>query len=103
MTNPKITDQAIVELFLSRDETAMRESQDRYAAYCQTIARRILGNEQDAEECVNDTWLSAWQSIPPHRPQNLARANHLCVSGNYRPGCRTDGKSGQERIRLPYS
>jgi RNA polymerase sigma-70 factor (ECF subfamily) len=72
MTNPKITDQAIVELFLSRDETAMRESQDRYAAYCQTIARRILGNEQDAEECVNDTWLSAWQSIPPHHPQNLA-------------------------------
>ena len=72
MTDPKISDQAIVALYLARDEQATAASAQRYSAYCLAIARRLLGNEQDAEECVNDTWLHAWQSIPPHHPQSLA-------------------------------
>ena len=72
MTDPHMTDQAIVALYFARDEKATTASEQRYCAYCLAIARRLLENEQDAEECVNDTWLHAWQSIPPHQPQNLA-------------------------------
>ena len=44
----------------------------KYGGYCRAIATNILSNPEDAEECVNDTWLSAWNSMPTHRPQRLA-------------------------------
>ena len=67
-----LADDAIVALYWERNEAAIVESDRKYGAYCQTIAQNILFNEQDALECVNDTWLGAWNSMPPHRPSVLA-------------------------------
>ena len=64
-------DQRIVELFWDRDPQALVHSQEKYGAYCGCIARNILDNEEDAQECVNDTLLYAWNAIPPARPENL--------------------------------
>ncbi len=64
-------DRAIVEKFLARDEDAVREAQQRYGAYCLSVADNVLGNRQDAEECLSDALLAAWNSIPPHEPENL--------------------------------
>ncbi|MBQ7339144.1 MAG: sigma-70 family RNA polymerase sigma factor [Clostridia bacterium] len=72
MINDLPKDQEIVALYFARAEAATEHTQKKFGSYCLSIARRILGNEQDAEECVNDTYLRAWESIPPHRPENLA-------------------------------
>lgn len=64
-------DTQIVSLYWSRDERAISETALKYGAYCQQIALNILKNMQDAEECVNDTYLRAWNSIPPQRPTKL--------------------------------
>ena len=64
-------DHQIVELYWKRDEKAIAESQAKYGEYCIRIALNILDNMQDAEECVNDTYLRAWESIPPTRPVKL--------------------------------
>ena len=66
-----MTDHEIVELFFARDEQAIRETDAKYGAYCTSIARNILKSPSDAEECVNDTYLKAWNSIPPERPHAL--------------------------------
>lgn len=65
-------DNEIINLYWSRDETAITATADTYGNYCYTIAYNILCNNEDAEECVNDTWLNAWKSIPPHRPNRLS-------------------------------
>ena len=65
-------DQQIIELYWARSEQAIRESETKYGAFCLSIARNILAQEQDAEECVNDTWLAAWNAMPPHRPARLS-------------------------------
>ena len=62
----------IVALFWQRDERAIAEAAQKYAGYCRRIAYNILGDDSDAEESVNDTWLAAWDSIPPHRPAVLS-------------------------------
>lgn len=64
-------DREIVALFSRREETAIAEAQEKYAAYCLTIARNILGSPEDAEECVNEALHAAWNSIPPRQPENL--------------------------------
>ena len=64
-------DNQIIELFWNRDEKAISETGRKYGSYCQSIAFNILHNNEDSEECVNDTWLKAWDSIPPQRPSNL--------------------------------
>ena len=69
-------DKDIVELFLMRSEDALREVSEKYGAYLKKTAYTIVGNNSDAEECVNDTYLSAWNSIPPHRPEVLL--TYLC-------------------------
>ncbi len=70
--NPTLLpDEAIVELYHKRDEAAIAESQRKYGAYCHRVADRILCNLQDAEECVNDTWVEAWGAMPPKRPACL--------------------------------
>ncbi len=61
----------IIERFFDRDERAIEYSVKKYGAYCTAIAQRILGDRRDAEECVNDTWLRAWNAIPPERPACL--------------------------------
>ena len=65
-------DREIVALYWDRSEAAVAETQARYGPYCLAIARRILGSGEDAEECVNDVWLAAWNRIPPHRPACLS-------------------------------
>lgn len=65
-------DDQIVELYWQRDENAVRESRVKYEAYCGTIAYNILHSKEDSEECVNDTWLRAWNNIPPEKPGRLA-------------------------------
>ena len=65
-------DQHIVELYWARDEEAIRHTADRYGQYCYAIAYRILSVREDSEECVNDTYLDAWNSMPPHRPNLLS-------------------------------
>ena len=63
-----MTDHEIIELYFARDERAIRETADAHGAYCFGIAMRILRSHPDSEECVNDTWLRAWNTIPPKRP-----------------------------------
>lgn len=65
-------DYSIVDLFWARSENAIAETDKKNGRYCRSIARNILSNEEDAEECVNDTYLGAWNSIPPHRPTVLS-------------------------------
>ena len=65
-------DNEIINLYWSRDEAAITATADTYGNYCYSIAYNILSNNEDAEECVNDTWLNAWKSIPPHRPNRLS-------------------------------
>ena len=64
-------DHDIIKLYFARNEQAITESSNKYGYYCNSIALNILHNMQDAEECVNDTWLRAWNTIPPTRPNYL--------------------------------
>lgn len=65
-------DTKIIELFWGRDEAALKEAADKYGRFCFGIAWKILANREDSEECVNDTWFTAWRSIPPARPSILS-------------------------------
>ena len=65
-------DHAIVDLYWSRNPEAIRRTGEKYGAYCRAIARNILPDRRDAEECVNDTWLNAWNAMPENRPSLLA-------------------------------
>lgn len=67
-----MTDYDIVKLYLDRKETAIKETDKKYGSYCHTIAENILRSRPDSEECVNDTYLKAWNSIPPSKPQRLS-------------------------------
>ena len=64
-------DEKIIALFLERDENAIAEMRQKYAAYGGSVARRILHDSSDAEEALNDTWFRAWRSIPPYEPKCL--------------------------------
>ena len=64
-------DSKIIDLYFKRDETAIEKTDRKYGAYCYTVANNILSSHEDAEECVNDTWMRTWNSIPPQRPQAL--------------------------------
>ncbi len=64
-------DQRIIELFWQRSEKAIIETASKYGRYCHYIAYNILQDNEDAEECVNDTYLNAWNSIPPQKPNRL--------------------------------
>lgn len=64
-------DKLIVEMFLARNEDAIKLTEEKYSRYCMYVASNILTSTQDSEECVNDTYLKAWNSIPPAKPDNL--------------------------------
>ena len=66
-----MVDNEIVELYWARSEAAIRETDRKYGRYCAAIALNILCKTEDAEEICNDTWLAAWNSIPPNRPEVL--------------------------------
>ncbi len=67
-----MTDERIVELYWNRDESAVAETQSKYGRYLTKIAYNILTDMEDSLESVNDTYMHAWKSIPPHRPSVLA-------------------------------
>lgn len=71
ITSAAPDDDTIVEQFLERDEHALTAVSEKYGRYCSTIARNINSNEQFVEECVQDTLLRLWETIPPERPKNL--------------------------------
>lgn len=65
-------DQKIVQLYWDRSEIAIKETDKKYGPYCYTIAYNILANNEDAQECVSDTYLAAWNNLPPRRPAILS-------------------------------
>ncbi len=65
-------DQEIINLYWERNSNALQETASKYDGYCKAIAKNILGSNEDAEECVNDTYLRTWNSIPPNRPTKLS-------------------------------
>ncbi|MBQ9780490.1 MAG: RNA polymerase sigma factor [Clostridia bacterium] len=69
-------DRDIIELYHARNERAIVETTAKYGGVCHGVAMNILHNRQDAEECVNDTWVRTWETIPPERP-NIFKA-FLC-------------------------
>ncbi len=64
-------DSKIIDLFFERSEQAITELSEKYENLCKKISINILGNEEDALECINDSYLGVWNTIPPHRPDNL--------------------------------
>lgn len=64
-------DKRILLMLNNRDEQALKMTEERYGALCRIVVRDILGNEQDAEECLNDALLQVWNTIPPEQPKNL--------------------------------
>lgn len=65
-------DKAIVQMYWDRDENAISVTSEKYGSYCLSIAKNILYNLEDAEECVNDAYMSTWNSIPTNRPSVLS-------------------------------
>ena len=65
-------DSEIIGLYHSRSEDALSQTAQKYGGYCRSIAWSILGNVLDVEETLNDTWLAAWNSIPPQKPRRLS-------------------------------
>ena len=65
-------DSVIIELYWQRSEAAISESRSKYERYCTVIADNILHSPEDTEECLDDTWLKAWNAMPPHKPDRLS-------------------------------
>ena len=90
-------DVQILDLYWERSEDAIKETENQYGKYCYFIAYSILQNAEDSEECVNDTYMKAWEVIPPQRPnrlstflgkitRNLALNRHIFYSAEKRGG-----------------
>lgn len=96
-------DAEIVELYWQRNEQAIRRTAECYGAMCLQVAQNILGNLHDAEECVNDTYLKAWNAIPPARPTVLsaflARITRNLALDRYRAK-RRHKRSGEFTVML---
>ena len=97
-------DQGIVELFFDRSEQAIVETDQKYGAYCRSIAWNILQNHEDSEECVSDTWLRAWNAMPPQRPrvlrQFLAKITRNLSLDRFRAGHAQKRGSGEVPLAL---
>ena len=95
-------DHEIVALYWARDERAITESDQKYGAYCRTVAFHILRNREDSAECVNDTYLRAWDAMPPQRPSRL-RVFLAAITRNLSlDRCRASGaaKRGGKQLTL---
>ncbi len=64
-------DKNIIELYFARNEAAIGKTAEKYSALCRTLVYNILGNDSDTDECVNDTYIKVWNSIPPAKPDSL--------------------------------
>lgn len=69
--DPRSTEREIIALYRSRDENAIRMTAEALGGYCYTVAYNVLNSREDAEECVNDTYLAVWNAIPPADPVSL--------------------------------
>lgn len=69
-----LDDNRIVELYLLRDETAIRQTTEKYGSRLRSLAYGIVNDRQTAEECENDTYMEAWDTIPPHEPKSYLYA-----------------------------
>lgn len=67
-----MTDNQIIQLYLERSENAVEQTKTKYGNYCYSVAMNILDNNEDSEECVNDTYLKAWNCIPPQKPARFS-------------------------------
>ncbi len=67
----RMDDEKIIELFFARSESAITELDQKYGDLCKSVSKNVLGNEEDALEAVNDTYLAVWHQIPPEKPENL--------------------------------
>ena len=65
-------DLQIIELYFARDEHAIKETDHKYGKLCFRVAKNLLFNNEDSEECVNDTWNGAWNAMPPEKPTRLS-------------------------------
>lgn len=96
-------DFTLLEMYLNRDEDAIRFTQEKYGAYCYAVAYNILASPEDAEECVNEAYLRAWNSIPPQRPAELklylARITRNISLDLYRKK-RTQKRGGEAAVAL---
>ena len=72
-------DAQIIQLFFARSEDAISELDKKYGKLCHKLADNILASAQDAEECVNDAYLSTWNAIPPHRFRRLSARSSAAV------------------------
>ena len=70
--SPALTNFNGVQLYWDRNDQAISATSEKYGHYCKAVAKKILNNEEDSEECVNDTYLNAWNSMPTHWPEDLA-------------------------------
>ena len=77
-----MTDKQILDLYISRSEKAIEETNIKYGSYCRKISMNILQNKEDCEESVNDTWLKAWNTIPPKNPDPLKTYLGRIVQGS---------------------
>ena len=66
-----MNDFEIIDLYFARDEQALKQTDSKYGKLCHSIAYHVLNNSEDSEECVNDTYLGAWNTIPPQNPNPL--------------------------------
>lgn len=66
-----MTDRELTDMYFARSERAVEATQAAYGAYCRAIALRILGSEEDTEECLADVWLRVWNAVPPERPEHF--------------------------------
>ena len=98
-------DEKIIDLLFARSEQGLEKIQEKYGKCCMQVARNVLGNEQDAEECVNDTLVKIWESIPPNRPGSLL-AYALTIVRNLslnKLQFRNAQKRGGSAICIPFS
>ena len=94
-------DEKIVELYWERDENAIRQTQLKYGRYCYSIAFNILGDREDSEECESDTYLDAWNSIPPEKPPYLSA--YLGMIARRRALDRYRHKRAQKRVEDKFA
>ena len=98
-----MTDREIVALFRQRNELAIEQAQLSYTPYCRSIASRVLSDATDVEECVNDVWLAAWNSIPPNEPERLGTYLGKLTRNIAIDRVRTDGAQKRRTERYALS
>ena len=91
-------DEKIIDLYWNRDQGAIRHTAEKYGSYCGRIAKNILLNKEDCEECVNDTWMRAWNAMPDERPAILS-AFLGAITRNFKSGPIPETAYGKKRKR----